>query len=90
MTWRVEYTNEFVSRFRELNFGQRLLVEGSIKSIVSLDDPTILAHHLERRAYFCNWSHRVRSNLILVFRISKQSLTFISTGTHSQAYRPTA
>jgi mRNA-degrading endonuclease YafQ of YafQ-DinJ toxin-antitoxin module len=90
MTWRVEYTNEFVARFRELNFGQRFLVEDSIRSIVSLDDPTILAYRLERRAYFCNWSHRVRANLIVVFRISKRSLTFISTGTHSQAYRPSA
>jgi len=90
MTWRVEYTNEFVERFRELNLGQRLLVEDSIRSIVSLDDPTTLAHHLERRAYFCNWSHRVRANLIVVFRISKRSLTFISTGTPSQAYRPRA
>ncbi len=90
MTWRVEYTDEFVARVRELNFGQRHLVEDSIRRIVSLNDPTILAHHLERRAYFCNWSHRVRANLIVVFRISKRRLTFVSTGTHSQAYRPSA
>ena len=90
MTWRVEYTDEFVARFRELNFWQRRLIEESIRNLLSLDDPRLLAHHLERRAYFCNWSHRVRANLIVVFRISKRSLTFVSTGTHSQAYRPSA
>jgi hypothetical protein len=90
LTWRVGYTNEFVARFRELNYGQRRLVEDSIRNIISVDDPTLLAHHLERRAYYCNWSHRVRANLVVVFGISRQSLTFITTGTHSQAYRPSA
>lgn len=88
MVKEVRYTDEFVERFRELTSGQRSLVESSVKKLLSAEDPTLLAHHLERRAYFCNWSHRVRSNLILVFGISKKTLTFLSTGTHSQAYRP--
>jgi mRNA-degrading endonuclease YafQ of YafQ-DinJ toxin-antitoxin module len=86
----VAYANEFVARFRELSYGQRRLVEDSIRNIISSDDPTLFAHHLERRAYFCNWSHRVRANLIIVFRVSKRTLTFVSTGTHSQSYRPGA
>lgn len=88
MIWKVGYTDEFVSRFRELGLGQRRLVEGSVRRITSADDPTLLAHHLERRAYYCNWSHRVRANLVVVFRISKRNMVFVSTGTHSQAYRP--
>ena len=49
---------------------------------------TLLAHHMERKAYFCNWSHRVRGNLLVVFGVSQREVTFLSTGTHSQAYRP--
>ena len=64
------------------------MVEESIRRILSAQDPTALAHHLERRTYYCNWSHRVRSNLIIVFGLSKMTLTFLSAGTHSQAYRP--
>jgi hypothetical protein len=83
----VRYTEEFVARFRELSYGQRLQAESSIRNILSAEDPTALAHHLERQAYFCSWSHRVRSNLIIVFRVSKNTRTFISTGTHSQTRR---
>ncbi|MBI2648747.1 MAG: hypothetical protein HYU03_08200 [Thaumarchaeota archaeon] len=88
MAREVRYTVEFVEKFRELTRGQQSLVERSIMTLLSAEDPTLLAHHLERRAYFCNWSHRVRSNLIAVFGVSKKTLTFLSTGTHSQAYRP--
>ncbi len=80
--------DEFVERFRQLAYGQQRLVEDSIRSILATEDPTLLAHHLERRTYFCSWSHRARENLLVVFRISKKSLTFLSTGTHSQAYKP--
>jgi mRNA-degrading endonuclease YafQ of YafQ-DinJ toxin-antitoxin module len=55
---------------------------------VAAEDPRLLAHHLERRAYSCNWSHRARANLLVVFGMSKRTLTFLTTGTHSQAYRP--
>jgi len=58
--------------------------------VLSAEDPTLISHHLEKRAYFCSWSHRVRENLLVVFRISKRTVTFLSTGTHSQAYRPKA
>lgn len=88
MSRRISYTNEFVERFRELTPAQRGLVEESIRLISSIEDPKLLAHHLERKTYFCNWSHRVRANLLLVFGVSKRTLTFLSTGTHSQAYRP--
>jgi mRNA-degrading endonuclease YafQ of YafQ-DinJ toxin-antitoxin module len=84
----VRYTNEFVARFRELSGGQRSLVEAAVATLISADDPTRLAHHLERRAYFCKWSHRVRSNLVVVFGVSRTTMSFLSTGTHSQAYRP--
>ncbi len=84
----IRYTTEFVARFRELSSGQRVLVEASVRTLVTSEEPTSLAHHLERMAYYCNWSHRIRSNLIIVFGVSKTSLTFLSAGTHSQAYRP--
>jgi mRNA-degrading endonuclease YafQ of YafQ-DinJ toxin-antitoxin module len=64
------------------------VVESSLRALVSAADPTAFAHHLERKAYHCNWSHRVRSNLLLVFGVSKGVLTFLSVGTHAQAYRP--
>jgi mRNA-degrading endonuclease YafQ of YafQ-DinJ toxin-antitoxin module len=86
---QVGYTDEFVERLGQLTYGQQRLVEDSIRNLLSADDPTIFAHHLESRAYFCCWSHRVRANLLIVFRVSKKSITFLSTGTHSQAYRPT-
>ena len=82
------YTDEFVRRYRELAPSQRSLVEGAIRLLLSAEDPTALAHHLERKAYFCNWSHRVRANLLVVFGVSRRALMFLSTGTHSQAYRP--
>ena len=88
MPRRVRYADEFVRRFRELTSAQRGLVEESIRLILSAEDPRLLAHHLERKAYFRNWSHRVRANLLVVFGMSKRTLTFLSTGTHSQAYRP--
>jgi mRNA-degrading endonuclease YafQ of YafQ-DinJ toxin-antitoxin module len=56
--------------------------------LVSADDPTATAHHLERKAYYCNWSHRIRGNLFLVFGLAKRTVTFLSVGTHAQAYRP--
>ncbi len=65
-----------------------MLVEQAVGAITSAEDPTLLAHHLERKAYFCSWSHRVRGNLLVVFGVSQTALTFLSTGTHSQAYRP--
>lgn len=88
MRWQVRYTDEFVERLRQLTYGQQRLVEDSVRNLLSAEDPSLLAHHLERRAYFCSWSHRVRANLLVVFRISKKTITFLSTGTHSQAYRP--
>ena len=88
MRRRVRYTDEFVSRLRQLTYGQQRLVEDSIAKVLSAEDPTVAAHHLERRAYFCSWSHRVRGNLLVVFRISKKTITFLSTGSHAQAYRP--
>jgi len=86
--WQVRYTDEFVERLRELTYGQQRLVEVSVRNLLSAQDPTLFAHHLERRTYSCNWSHRVRANLLVVFRLSKKTITFLSTGTHSQAYRP--
>jgi hypothetical protein len=88
-SWRVSYTDEFVTRYRELSLGQQRLVEESLRSLYSSDDPAALAHHLERASYFCNWSHRVRANLLIVFALSRKTITFVSTGTHAQAYRPT-
>lgn len=88
MPRQARYTEEFVRRFRELTPSQRKLVEGAIRLVLSANDPTLLAHHLERKAYFCNWSHRVRANLLVVFGVSRGALTFLSTGTHSQSYRP--
>ncbi|MDA4123196.1 MAG: hypothetical protein OK456_08470 [Thaumarchaeota archaeon] len=88
MPRQIRYADEFVTRFKELSRGQQSLVEESIRRIISLEDPTTLAHHLERRTYFCNWSHRIRSNLIVVFGVSKTNVTFLSAGSHSQAYRP--
>lgn len=88
MPRRASYTDEFVKRYRELTQSQRRLVEEAVRLVLSADDPTLLAHHLERKEYFCNWSHRVRANLLLVFGASPKALTFLSTGTHSQAYRP--
>ena len=85
---RARYTDEFVRRYRELAPSQRGLVEEAVRLILSADNPTLLAHHLERKAYLCNWSHRVRANLLVVFGVSQRALTFLSTGTHSQAYRP--
>jgi len=85
---KVGYTEEFVRRYRELTPSRRALVEGAVRLLLSAEDPTLLAHHLERKAYFCNWSHRVRANLLVVFGMTKTSITFLSTGTHSQAYRP--
>ena len=90
MTRKVRYTNEFVDRFRELSSGQRSLVESSLMEMISAPDPTAAAHHLERRAYYCNWSHRVRGNLLVVFSMTRATLTFLSVGTHAQAYRPKA
>jgi mRNA-degrading endonuclease YafQ of YafQ-DinJ toxin-antitoxin module len=58
-----------------------------VRNLFVAEDPTLLAHHLERKTYFCSWSHRVRANLLVVFRISKKTITFLSTGSHSQAYR---
>ena len=88
MLRRVRYTDEFVRRHRELTPSQRGLVEEAVRLILSADDPTLLAHHMERKAYFCNWSHRVRGNLLVVFGMSQREVTFLSTRTHSQAYRP--
>lgn len=88
MARKVGYTEEFVIRYRELTPSRRGLVEGAVRLLLSAEDPTLLAHHLERKAYFCNWSHRVRANLLVVFGMTKTSVTFLSTGTHSQAYRP--
>lgn len=88
MRWRVRYTEEFVARFRELTYGQQRLVEEAIRNLVSSDNPREISHHLERKAYFCNYSHRVRANLLIVFGASKRTLAFLSTGTHAQAYRP--
>lgn len=88
MSKHARYADEFVRRYRELTPSQRGLVERAVMLILSAEDPTQLAHHLERKAYFCNWSHRVRANLLVVFGISQEALTFLSTGTHSQAYRP--
>ena len=88
MPGHARYTDEFVKRYHELTPSQRGLVEGAVRLILSAEDPTLLAHHLERKAYFCNWSHRVRANLLVVFAVSQKALTFLSTGTHSQAYRP--
>jgi mRNA-degrading endonuclease YafQ of YafQ-DinJ toxin-antitoxin module len=85
---QVRYTDEFVGRFRELSRGQQLFVESSLRGLISAADPTALAHHLERQSYYCNWTHRVRSNLLVVFVFSKRTLTFLSTGTHAQAYQP--
>ena len=85
---KISYTDEFTKRYRELSYGQKLLVDSSIEKLCSIDDPTELAHHLERASYFCNWSHRVRSNLLIIFGVSKRTITFLSTGTHLQAYRP--
>jgi mRNA-degrading endonuclease YafQ of YafQ-DinJ toxin-antitoxin module len=87
---QVRYTDEFVERLRHLTYGQQHLVEDSVRNLLSADDPTLVAHHLERQAYFCSWSHRVRANLLVVFRVSKKSITFLSTGSHSEAYRPKA
>ena len=88
MPRRTRYTDEFVKRYRELPPSQRGSVEGAVRLILSAEDPTALAHHLERKAYYCNWSHRVRANLLVVFGVSPRALTFLSTGTHAQAYRP--
>ena len=88
MRRRIRYTDEFVERLRQLTYGQQRLVENSIRNVLFAEDPTLFAHHLERRSYFCSWSHRVRANLLVIFRISKKSITFLSTGSHSQAYRP--
>ncbi|MDG7007785.1 MAG: hypothetical protein JRN06_06040 [Nitrososphaerota archaeon] len=88
MPRQTRYTDEFVRRYRELTPSQRGQVESAVRLILSANDPRLLAHHLERKAYFCNWSHRVRTNLLVVFRVSQRALTFLSTGTHSQAYRP--
>jgi mRNA-degrading endonuclease YafQ of YafQ-DinJ toxin-antitoxin module len=85
---QARYTDEFVRRYRELTPARRGQVEEAVRLILSAEDPTLLAHHLERKAYFCNWSHRVRANLLVVFGVSQRALTFLSTGTHSQAYRP--
>lgn len=63
-------------------------VEAAIGSLLSADHPTAMSHRLERRACFCNWSHRVRANLFVVFGMSGKTVTFLSTGTHAQAYRP--
>ncbi len=84
----MRYADEFVKKYRELTYAQRILVDGAVGLIISTDDPRVLAHHLERKAYFCNWSHRVRANLLVVFGMSKTALTFLSTGSHSQSYRP--
>jgi len=84
----IRFTDEFVRRYKELSYGQRRLVEDSIRKIGAERDPTIFADHLERPSYFCNWSHRVRANLLLIYRVSKRSITFLSAGTHSQAYHP--
>jgi mRNA-degrading endonuclease YafQ of YafQ-DinJ toxin-antitoxin module len=85
---QVTFTGEFVERLRQLTGGQQRLVEDSVRNLLAAEDPTFLAHHLERKTYFCSWSHRVRLNLLVVFRISKKTVTFLSTGSHSQAYRP--
>jgi len=69
---------------------QQSLVESYLAEVISAADPTASSHHLERRAYYCNWSHRVRSNLLIVFSVFKATLTFPSVGTHAQAYRPKA
>ena len=88
MPRRTRFTDEFVKRYRELPPSQRGSVEGAIRVILSAEEPTAVAHHLERKAYYRNWSHRVRANLLVVFGVSPRALTFLSTGTHSQAYRP--
>ena len=88
MSWQFSYSGEFIGKFRELGYGQRILVESSIRELISLEVPTAFAHHLERKSYYCSWSHRVRANLIIVFRVSKRTIVFISTGSHTQAYRP--
>ncbi|MDG6951630.1 MAG: hypothetical protein JRN12_07300 [Nitrososphaerota archaeon] len=88
MPRQARYTDEFVRRYREFTPSRRGQIEQAVKLILSTEDPTLLAHHLERKAYFCNWSHRVRANLLVVFGVSPRVLTFLTTGTHSQAYRP--
>lgn len=64
------------------------MVDSSLHGLTSAMDPTSAAHHLERKAYYSNWSHRVRKNLLIVFGVSKGTMTFLSVGTHAQAYRP--
>jgi mRNA-degrading endonuclease YafQ of YafQ-DinJ toxin-antitoxin module len=64
----------------------RNFVDNSLREILSSEDLTAISHHLERASYYCSWSHRVRANMFVVFRISKTTLTFISTGAHTQAY----
>ncbi len=88
MRWRVRYTDEFVRGFGKLAYGQQRLVEAALRNLLAARDPTKISHHLERREYFCNWSHRVRANLLIVFGQSRRTVTFLSTGTHAQAYRP--
>ena len=84
----MRYTDEFVERYGELAYGQQRLVEAALRNLLLAKDPTAISHHLERREYFCNWSHRVRANLLVVFGLSRRTVTFLSTGTHAQAYRP--
>jgi len=87
---RTRYADEFVRRFAELPQGQQSSVEASLEVLLAAADPTALAHHLERRAYYCSWSHRVSGNLLVVFAAARTTLTFLSVGTHAQAYRPKA
>ena len=38
----IKYTDEFVTRYKELSYGQRILVDGSVEKISSLEDPTLM------------------------------------------------
>ncbi len=88
MPLRVVYADEFVKKFGELTHGQQGMVQVAITKLLSEDEPTSMSHHLERASYFCSWSHRVRGNLLVVFRVSRGRMIFLSTGTHAQSYRP--
>lgn len=88
MRQRVGYTEEFLRKLRELTYGQQRSVEEALMKLLAAEDPTTISHRLDRSVYFCSWSHRVRGNLLVVYKLSKRTVTFLSTGTHARAYRP--
>ncbi len=61
--------------------GNKSWSESSLTDLLSATDPTASAHALERRPHYCNLSHRVRSNLLIVFAASNTALTLLSVGT---------